>query len=111
MGTAKEIKVDPLFGSRFCSAWKQSKHGDRNQKELSVIFEVSQQSVSAWVHSTRYPFIDTGIQIAKEFNVNMDWLYVGRLPKRPLDPLPYVNLAYRLINLSLPQFSVKGVVG
>lgn len=106
MAATKLIKVDKDFGARFYSAWMQSKHWECNQKELSVLFDVSQQTVSSWIHSTRYPFIDTGIQIAREFNVNMDWLYVGRLPKHPLDPLPYVNLAYRLINLSSKQFSV-----
>lgn len=41
--------------------------------------------------------------IAKEFVVNMDWLYVGREPRIPKDPGPYDTITFRLMSLTDEQ--------
>ena len=110
MATIKEIKVDPQFGKRFRSAWFRSEYSELNQKELSELFNVSQQTVSSWLHSTRYPFIDTGIQIATKFVVNMDLLYVGREPRVPKDHGPYDTITYRLMSLTDDQIVVLDLI-
>lgn len=113
MGSTKSsLKVDPEFGRRFISAWMRSDYKDLNQKELGELFGVSAQSVSSWVNSTRYPFLDTGIKIAKAFHVNMDWLYLGREPRIPKSPTPFDAVTYRLMNLPTDQFDqIELIVG
>lgn len=112
MGVSKEMKIDSEFGRRFYSAWMQSKHKELNQRELGIVFDVSAQSVSSWINSKRYPYIDTGIQISKEFGVNMDWLYVGRLPRFPKDPGRFDKITYRLMDLPKEQLTmIETIIG
>lgn len=103
MAVTKSLKVDPEFGNRFFSAWMRSKYREYNQNELSKVFDVSAQSVSSWVNSKRYPYIDTGIQIAREFHITLDWLYVGREPRIPKDHTPFDTITYRLVSLNKHQ--------
>lgn len=100
MAVTKELKVDSEFGKRFFSAWMRSKYKDYNQAELSKVFDVSAQSVSSWINSKRYPYIDTVIQICREFGITMDWLYVGREPRVPKDPTPFDAITYRLMSMN-----------
>lgn len=97
--TDQPASADEGFRNRIQTAWRQSKYRDHTQKELSVLFEYSQQGISFILNGHRYPHLSQGIRIAKEFNVTLDWLYCGRLPMRPIDPSPFVDLGYRLMNL------------
>lgn len=106
MAVAKELKVDKEFGKRFFSAWMRSKYKEYNQNELSKLFDVSPQTVSSWINSRRYPYIDTGIRISKEFVVTMDWLYVGREPRIPKDSTPFDHLTFRLMAMQKEYIDV-----
>lgn len=99
---------DREFRSRIQTAWYQSKYRDYTQKELAALFNYSQQGMSFILNGHRYPHLSAGIKIAKAFNVTLDWLYTGRLPMRPLDPSPFIDLTHRLVNLTQPQVKVMG---
>ena len=46
----------------------------RNDTAIANMFGVSKQTVSMWRHGTRSPKKTTLLQIAKEYNVSIEWL-------------------------------------
>jgi transcriptional regulator with XRE-family HTH domain len=98
--------ADANFGQRFRHAWRNSKLRDLNQKQLAKRYDYSQQGISSISNGHRYPHLSKGIQMAKDFEVTLDYLYTGRLPMRPVDPSPFVDLGYRLTKLNQDQFRV-----
>ena len=87
-----EPAVDTEFGLRFSRAWKNSKLADKNQSELAKEFDYSKQGINFIFNGHRYPHLSSGLKIAKEFDVCLDWLYTGREPMRPGNPDPYIKL-------------------
>ncbi len=95
----EEAAVDTQFGMRFRRAWKNSKLSDQNQTEIAKVFDYSKQGINFIVHGVRYPHLSSGLKMAKEFDVCMDWLYTGREPMRPGNPDPYLKIAHKLMPL------------
>jgi len=92
--------VDVVFVLRFRRAWKNSKRADKNQSELAKEFDYSKQGINFIFNGHRYPHLSSGLKIAKEFDVCLDWLYTGREPMRPGNPDPYIKLASKLMPLT-----------
>ena len=90
---------DPDFGKRFVKAWRYSKYADLSQAELAPVFGVSRSSISTWVNGLRTPSTPCIKKIAKEFEINPDWLYTGREPMRPGPIDEYVDIAQRWMKL------------
>lgn len=95
-----EQAVDTDFGLRFRRAWRNSKLSDKNQSELAKEFDYSKQGINFIFNGHRYPHLSSGVKIAKEFDVCLDWLYTGREPMRPGNPDPYLKLASKLMPLT-----------
>lgn len=104
----KEEFVDHSFGSRFEKAWKNSKYCHFNQKELGKQLGYCHQAISFFIHGQRYPEIKSGIKIAEELNVSIDYLYTGREPIRPWEITPFTQLGERLMHLRQEQVEILG---
>lgn len=96
--------VDAEFGRRFTLAFNQSKVCDLSQKELSNRLNVTQQCVSQWRKGERMPTTFQMKKIALLFDISVEWLYTGRGPMRPIDPSPYLDMAYRLMGMDQEQY-------
>ena len=102
-----EEVVDVGFGQRFRLAWMNSPYRDLLQAELAKRYDYSQQTISTLMNGKRYPHLSVGLRICQDFNVTVDWLYLGREPMRPvLDPSPFTTLAYRLMSLTADQLRI-----
>ncbi len=94
------------FWQRFRHAWRNSKLRDLNQKQLAKRYDYSQQGISSISNGHRYPHLSKGIQMAKDFEVTLDYLYTGQLPMRPSRSIPIHHIGYRLTKLNQDQFQV-----
>ena len=104
---SNEDITDTGFGQRFRLAWMNSPYRDLLQAELAKRYDYSQQTISTLMNGKRYPHLSVGLRICQDFNVTVDWLYLGREPMRPvLDPSPFTTLAHRLMSLTPDQLRI-----
>jgi transcriptional regulator with XRE-family HTH domain len=64
------------------------------QRRLAKAFGVSQPAVRKWLHGEGYPTMDKAIEIAKYFDVSIEWLLTGR-GRQTIQPEP--DALYRKI--------------
>lgn len=83
------------MGRRILMAFREARLGD-TQSEIARALKVSPMTVSYWIRGMKMPPIHTGVLLAKQCKVCVEWLYTGRGPMRP-EPLPsHIEMASRL---------------
>lgn len=63
---------------------KLRKEKNLNQSELAQIFNVNQNTVSRWEKGTREPDMGTLIELAKYFDVSVDFLLGNTIVRTPI---------------------------
>ena len=70
------------FWTRLREALREKTGKRFTQKEAAIRYQVKQGTISGEWNRGKGPKIERGIEIARDLGVTLDWLYMGREPKR-----------------------------